>query len=150
MKRGILLLLAGVLFVLLSACTRTIYEPAVQRHSEVHHWRDTIVQVERKGEYLMNTTLDTVSLLCGEQATSRAVIANGKLKHTLVVYPRSDSVAVPVQDVYVTDSVAYPLPVSHGAVENTPWWHRWEAAVALVTAFALGAWLSRLGVKLRE
>ena len=140
----------GVMLVLSFSCARTVYIPVEQRHSEVYRWRDTIVQVERKGEYLMNTTLDTVSLLCGEQATSRAVISGGKLQHSLVVYPRSDSVTLSVQEVYITDSVAYPFPELCPTTYDAPWWHRWEVAVALFMALAVGVWLSRLGAKMRQ
>lgn len=99
---------ATMLATLFAACTKTIYIPLEQRHTEFISLKDTIVEVITPGESHSNHTGDTTSTLSSRGATSTATISNGKLSHTLIIHPRRDSIAIQVREVHTIDSIPYP------------------------------------------
>ncbi len=106
---GSVVLLSGIV-----SCTRTVYVPVEQHRSELVVWHDTMVEVVHPGEVTCSKTIDTISVLHTQGASSRAVVTDGVLSHTLTEHPRHDSVIVRWREVYITDSIPYPVPV----VEN--------------------------------
>ena len=148
MKYLLHLCCAVVFASLLISCTKTIYIPVEERRKETVIWHDTVVNVVQAGEMLYNKTIDTVSVLQAHSASSTAIVADGVLSHSLTVHPRSDSVVVKWREVYVVDSVPYPVPVvdeSHRVTTRlcrTTW-------LIVGAILLIGAILYRFGVKLR-
>lgn len=117
----------------LLSCTRTIYVPVEQRRSETVVWHDTIIAVERVPEVMCNHTIDTISTLHSQVASSTAIISDGVLSHRLTVHPRQDSVVVKWREVYITDSIPYPIPMA----DNTSNVWRWGGYMWLILVGAL-------------
>lgn len=126
---SLLLLLSSFL-----SCRHKIYVPVVQHHSERIIERDTLVSIVNSGEVLHQFTIDTVSLLQGKYAVSEASITQGVLSHSLIVYPRQDSIVMSVREVYITDSIPYPVPAPERVVAVTPSWAWWLLALDVIVA----------------
>ena len=118
-----------------ASCTRTHYVPVETHHREVVVWRDTVVEVVDAGERQERKTLDTVSVSRTRQACSRAAVSAGVLEHTLVVYPRRDSVRVQVRDILTHDSLLFShvqvTPTGNGG-ETPRWLVVWATTATLV------------------
>ena len=140
MKSGACPLLLLLLWGVSVSCTRTLYVPVERHHTEAVVWRDTLVEVVVAGERQERKTLDTVSVLHTRHARSTASVSAGVLEHTLVVYPRKDSVSVQVRDLFRYDSLllSYPLITPSASEEEVPRWvEMWAVAATLAAVVML-------------
>lgn len=140
--RLVVLLLATLLFC---RCTRTVYVPVERQHSETVVMRDTTIVVTTDAVTAHNTTIDTVSYLHNDYASSRAVVESGVLQHTLTLYPRSDSVRVQLREVYITDSIPYLVQLPAKTIEVTP---RWASVMLLIVIFVAVIGAISIGLRL--
>ncbi len=107
------LLSITILILLLTSCkTKTVYVPVKQTSVEVVTLRDTVV--ETRLQYYRDTisTPDTISFLSNPYGFSWAETKEGKLNHSLTVWPDS---FIPVRIQYIDrlriDSIPAPYPV---------------------------------------
>lgn len=129
---------------ILCQCTRTVYHPVETQHTETVVVRDTTIVVTTAGSTAHNTTLDTLSYLCNDYASSRASVEKGILHHSLNLFPRTDSVRVQLHEVHITDSIPYLVEVPGESVEVTPRWVSWLVAIV---AFLVVVWVISVGVR---
>ncbi|MBR3951197.1 MAG: hypothetical protein IKJ79_04720 [Bacteroidaceae bacterium] len=129
MKPIIIAIATTISITLGISCTRTIYIPSEQRHTEIVTLKDTVIERFSAGESHSNHTNDTTSILQGNGASSTASISNGILSHTLTIHPRHDSIALQVREVHIIDSVAYAQPPIEKHTHTAP-----TAGLAIVIA----------------
>lgn len=130
---------------LLCQCTRTVYLPVEPQHSETIIVRDTTIVVTNAGETAHRTTIDTVSYLHNDYASSQALVEQGVLHHTLSLHPRSDTIKVQLREVHTTDSIPYLVQLPAKTIEVTP---RWASVMLVVVLFVVVIGAIVMGLRL--
>lgn len=120
MRTCVGVIVAIVLLTGIVSCSRTIYVPVDRHRIEQVVWHDTMVEVVHAGEVVHSTTIDTISELHTPSASSKVVVTDGVLSHTLTEHPRHDSVIVKWREVYITDSIPYPIPMIEESSRRWP------------------------------
>lgn len=112
------------LLLLLTCCTRMVYVPVESVKTITKTERDTIIEVSTPYERVVNSTVDTTSVISTRYATSTAEVSNGILRHELTQHARKDSVKTQIVYIHETDSIpfAVPYPVPEQYVPPWCWW----------------------------
>lgn len=116
---------------------KVVYVPTVHEVETIVS--DTIVEVRIPEHYAERETLDTLSELSNPFAYSRARVSQGKLTHSLGIYPTA-TVKGKVQyiETIIRDTIGYPVEVEviREVREPLRWWQRslmWVGALSILS-----------------